>query len=184
MQPENFHDLFILLLIAVITGFVLPALVKSFEIVFTKRVEKQVELRAMQLEILEQLTKVVWEWRFLGKQVCYYGCDYKNKDERFRAAARTYNDKVWKLFTEIKAIKSRSIVWYPKVVPEEIEKLYDYIKRNVDAPMTELMERSSDGKPDVTNHFFQMQADFSNVVSPRIEATIQKIAETIAKAVK
>lgn len=183
MDPENFQDLFTLILVAVITGFVLPALTKSFEIIFSKRVERRMELRKQQLEIIGQLTKVVWEWRFLGKQVCYYGCSYKENEDRFRKAIDAYDEKVWQLFTEIKAIKSQSIVWYPASVPEEIEKLYGYIKLEIDAPMTELIEQSREKELDLTGKFFQLQADFSNKVSPAIEASIKMIAGTIRKAV-
>ena len=182
MTPDNSQNIFILLLVAVITGFVLPALTKTFEIILTRRVAKKTELRDKQLEIIDQLTKAVWEWRFLGKQVCYYGCDYKINEDRFRLAVKNYNERVWEIFTEIKAIKSRSIVWYPEKVPEEIEKLYEYIKSNVDAPMTDLMENSEDEQLDLSNDFYELQADFTNKVSPKIEKHIKIIADTISKA--
>jgi len=182
MSPDNSQHIFTLIIVAVITGFVLPALAKAFEIVFTTRVAKKTELRGKQLEIIEQLTKAVWEWRFLGKQVCYFGCDYKTNENRFRLAITNYNERVWHIFTEIKALKSRSIVWYPELVPVEIEKLYEYIKSKVDAPMTELMEKSVDVNLDLSNECNEMQADFTNKVSPQIEKHIKAIAATISKA--
>lgn len=182
MTQDNLQNIFILLLVAVITGFVLPALTKAFEIIFTRRVEKKTEIRNKQLEIIEQLTKYVWEWRFLGKQVCYYGCDYKINEDRFRLAIKNYNERVWTIFTEIKAIKSRSIVWYPKSVPYEIEKLYEYIKSKVDSPMTELMDKSDDVKLDLSKEFNELQAFFTDNVSPTIEKHLNEIADKISKA--
>ena len=182
MSPDNSENIFILLLVAVITGFVLPSITKAFEIYFNRRVEKQTELRNKQLEILEQLTKLVWEWRFLGKQVSYYGCDYKLKEERFRLSIKNYNERVWSIFTEIKAIKSRSIVWFPQIVPVEIENLYEYIKSEVDAPMTTLMEESENAASDLSQEFYKWQALFTKKVSPRIEKHITAIAETVSKA--
>lgn len=182
MSQDISQNIYILLLIAVITGFLLPALTKAFEVILTSRVAKKTELRNKQLEIIEQLTKAVWEWRFLGKQVCYYGCDYKINEDRFRLAIKNYNERVWAIFTEIKAIKSRSIVWYPPLVPNEIEKLYEFIKRKVDAPMTDLMEKSEDVKSDLSNDFHKLQAYFSQEVSSEIEKHIKVIADTISKA--
>lgn len=182
MTQDNSQNILMLLLVAIITGFVLPALTKAFEIIFTRRVEKKTELRNKQLEIIEQLTKAIWEWRFLGKQVCYYGCSYKVNEDQFRLAIKNYNDRVWTIFTEIKAIKSRSIIWYPELVPNEIEKLYEFIKSDVDSPMTELMEKSEDEKLDLSKDFFKLQKDFTDKVSPEIEKHITEIANTITKA--
>ena len=47
MMQDNSQNIFILLLVAVITGFVLPAITKAFEIVFTRRVDKNTEIRNM-----------------------------------------------------------------------------------------------------------------------------------------
>lgn len=144
--------------------------------------DKKTELRNKQLEIIEHLTKYVWEWRFLGKQVCYYGCNYKINEDRFRLAITNYNERVWSIFTEIKAIKSRSIVWFPELVPKEIEKLYKYIKNKVDSPMTALMEESEIVELDLSEKFDELQSDFTNKVSPRIEMYIKVIADTISKS--
>jgi hypothetical protein len=185
MTADNSQNIFILLLVAVITGFVLPALLKFFEIIFTRRVNKKTEIRNKQLEIIELLTKVVWEWRFLGKQVCYYGCDYKKSkmdEERFRQAISDYNSKVWNIFTDIKAIKSRSIVWFSKSVPLEIESLYEYIKSDVDILLTMLVNDSNKKEADLSDDFYKMQAFFSDEVSPEIEKHIIAIAGTISKS--
>jgi hypothetical protein len=184
MSPDNSQNIFILLLVAVITGFALPALLKGFEIIFTRRVTKNTEIRNKQLEIIEQLTKAVWDWRFLGKQVCYYGCDYKKSafdGERFRQAITDYNSRVWTIFTDIKVIKSKSIVWFPAMVPLEIEALYEYIKSDIDIPLTALMNESSDKKADLSDKFYDMQALFTEAVSPEIEKHIKAIADTISK---
>jgi hypothetical protein len=184
MNADNTHNIFILLLVAVITGFVVPAFLKSFEIIFSRQVEKRTEIRNKQLELIEQLTKTIWEWRFLGKQVCYYGCDYKKskpEEERFREAIGAYNKRVWELFTEIKALKSRSIVWFPESAPAEIEALYDYIKTEIDSPLTELMNESVDNNKDFSKKFFKWQERFSDEVSPQIEKHITAIATTINK---
>lgn len=182
MPQDNSQNILILLLVAVITGFVLPAITKAFEVVFIRRVDKKTELRNKQLEIIEQLTKYLWEWRFLGKQICYYGCAYKINEARFRLAIINYNERVWSIFTEIKAIKSRSIVWFPEFVPKEIEKLYEFIKREVDAPMTVLMEKSENVELDLSKDFYKLQWYFTDKVSPRIEMSIKAIADIISKS--
>jgi hypothetical protein len=179
---DNSQNIFILLIIAVITGFVLPAITKAFEIVFTRQVDRKTEIRNKQLEIVEQLTKYIWEWRFLGKQVCYYGYHYKINRDRFRLAIKNYNERVWSIFTEIKALKSRSIVWFPELVSEEIEKLYEYIKSEVDAPMTELMENSENEELDLTKDFYNFQLFFTEEVSSGIEMHIKIIADKINKS--
>ncbi|UOQ69045.1 hypothetical protein [Hymenobacter volaticus] len=184
MDSSNTQNISTALLIAVVTVFVLPALLKFFEIVFTRGVNRDSEVRNKQLAILEQLTKIVWEWRFLGKQVCYYGCNYKRSfidNERFQKAIVDYDNRVWPLFVEIKAIKSRAIVWYAQSVPEKIEALYEYIKRDIDAPLTSLVAKSQSQENNLSSEFFKMQALFSNEVSPNIETHIVFIADKIKR---
>lgn len=181
MNPDS-QNIFILLLVAVITGFVLPSITKAFEVVFVRRVEKKTELRNKQLEILEQLTKYIWEWRFLGKQVCLYGCNYKSNPERFRLAVKDYNERVWSIFTEIKAIKSRSIVWYSGNVPDEIEALYEFIKTNGDTRLRGLIDKADEVNLDLLTDFFKLQKNFRDEISPAIERHIKNIAEQVSKA--
>lgn len=184
MQPDNSQSIFILLLVAVITGFVLPSLSKTVEIIFSRRVQKQTEIRDKQLEIIEQLTRTIWEWRFLGKQVSYYGCNYKKSaadEERFRLALSDYEKRVWVIFTEIKALKSRSMVWFPASVADEIEQLYEYIKSDVDIPLTTLMVESFNKNANLEKEFFSLQVFFSEEVTPQIELHIKAIAGTIHK---
>jgi hypothetical protein len=185
MPINNTNNIFVLLLIAVITGFLLPTLAKTFEIIFTRRIAKKIDIRNKQLEIIDELTKIIWEWRFLGKQVCYYGCNYVNSVEnavRFQQSILDYEKRVWTIFTEIKAIKSRSMVWYPKQIVDEIEEIYEYIKSDVDVPLSELMFKSANKKLNLEKDFYALQAFFSDEVTPRIEKHIQSIASTISKA--
>ena len=83
---------------------------------------------------------------------------------------------------EIKAIKSRSIVWFPKLVPNEIEELYEFIKSEVDAPMTKFMDESENMELDLTKEFNEFQLYFTEEVSHRIEKHIKVIADTISKS--
>jgi hypothetical protein len=184
MQADQSQNIFILLLIAVITGFLLPTLSKTFEIIFTRKVERQTEIRNRQLEIIEAFTKIIWEWRFLGKQVCYYGCNYKkpvNSDERFRLAISEYEERVWTIFTDIKAIKSKSMVWFEPSVSDEIEELYEYIKSDVDVKLSNLMYQSQTSNSNLENDFIQLSAQFTDEVSSKIEQHIKAIAGTINK---
>src|SRR6266487_4442327 len=182
MNSSTTQNIYNLLLVAVITGFVLPALLKFFDIIFTRKVNRDAEIRNKQLEIIEQLTKVIWEWRFLAKQVFYYGYRYRRSvkdNERFLKAIADYENRVWALFIDIKAIKSRAIVWYPESVATKIEKLYEYIKIKIDAPMTQLLTKSENQENDLSGEFFEWQKKFTEEVSPKIEEYILSIAKNI-----
>ena len=64
----------------------------------------------------------------------------------------------------------------------EIENLYEYIKSEVDAPMTTLMEESDKAASDLSQEFYKWQAFFTKKVSPRIEKHTTTIAETLSRA--
>ena len=184
MNPGTTQSIITLLITAIITGFAVPALLKVFEAIYSRGFKQASEIRTRQLQILEQLTKTVWEWRFLGKQVAYYGCHYKRSaadQERFLKAVADYDSRVWQLFIEIKALKSKAIVWYPESVPEAIENLYEYIKRDIDAPMTTLVTRSQNPDDNVSIDFYKLQRRFTDEVSGRLEERIAFIAGKIRR---
>lgn len=184
MNPGTTQNIVTLLITAIITGFAVPALLKVFEAIYNRGINQANEIRNRQLEIVDQLTKTVWEWRFLGKQVCYYGCQYKRSAvdlERFQKAVADYDNRVWQLFIEIKAIKSKAIVWYSESVPEAIENLYEYIKRDIDAPMTELVSRAQNPDDNVSAEFYKLQRRFTDEVSNRIEERIAFVAGKIKR---
>jgi hypothetical protein len=180
---DNTQNIITLLLVAVISGFALPALLKLFEVISNQKINRIQEIRKMQLEILEQLTRTIWNWRFLAKQICYYG-DYKTSYEKneLNKAIENYDKKVWKLFTEIKAIKSRSFVWFDKYVPKIIEELYNYIK-TIDGEIARLIievNANCNGRA-VSMRFQELEREFTDKVSKEIEKQIDKIAKGIRK---
>ncbi len=163
-----------------IAGFLIPSLLKTYEVIFSKRVDRATELRNNQLKILEDFTKTVWEWRFTYKQVAYDGCSYKSDFSKFEEAVSNYELNVWKHFIEIKILKAKAIIWFKPEVSNDIENLYNYIKTEIDQELTSLILQSKKSSLDLTNSFYNLSEKFSNEVSERLDLIVQKIATNVS----
>ncbi len=168
--------------ILILTGLLVPSVLKWWETYLDRKREKNKEIRDHQLQLAEQLTKATWKWRFLAKQICYYGIDYKKPgsyQERFQKATSDYENEVWTLFTEVKSLKAASMVWFPLHAAEIIEKLYAYIK-GIDSTLTQLVNEANDGI-DHSNDFDEWSEKFTEIVSSEIENHTSQLVSLINK---
>lgn len=76
MESPFSSQIFILLFTAIVSGLMVPSVLKLID----WKLEKQKKARDQQLDFAGKLSKSVWEWRFLAKQVCYYGASYTKSD--------------------------------------------------------------------------------------------------------
>lgn len=178
------EQVYSLLVVGAVSGLLIPSLMRFIDLRLTARAEERKVARACQLELLDRLTKVVWEWRYCAKRVAYYGADLTASEAdrlRYEGSAKEYDTKVWEQFIEIKAIKSASIVWLNDEAATEVEALYSYLKDDIDVHLSELVAQAGD--PDTCREaesgFAQLSERFTNEVSNRIEAQVASMARRI-----
>lgn len=149
----TFSDAFIqqvalLFLGALITGFGVPLVLRTID---SRKLRQQKEFEAdlarqgklleAQSELLDQITKTVWAWRYLAKQVVYYGSN--GDSARYAAASAKYEEAVWEHLDVFRTQTSKARRLVSETAYKRLDELYQYIVHDVDPKVSELAGRET-----------------------------------------
>lgn len=156
LESEFYQKLVLLVATAVISGFLVPFILKQVEEKRSieqrrreARIARQKTLIDAQSELLESISLAIWKWRYAFMRVTYYGG--QDSQEQCDTSWQSYCDNVWELLNNIRYQVSRS-KWL--VSDRQFEKLLDFycliIKldkrlfsiRSMSDPVTRAMELS------------------------------------------
>lgn len=180
-MSENVNEQIVMLIAtALISGLLVPPIAKIIDNVIQRNSDVKKQFRERQIELLDRLTKTIWTWRFLAKEVPYHGFQ-KTKSEHSKKiypdAVKKYHEEIWNLLIEIKRIKSEVLVWFSVAKADEVEKLYNEIRER-DKEIEKLIIKNETGE-DCSAEFLTLSNGFSKNVSPLIDDCIKRIAEAM-----
>lgn len=137
----------LLVLGALITGFGVPyvlRLIDARKMREQKKLEaelaRQCKLLDAQSALLDEITKLVWAWRYLAKQVVYYGS--RGDNDRYMAAKTKYEDGVWGLLDGLRTQISKARRLVSESAFERLNDLYGYVVHDVDLKVSDLACRA------------------------------------------
>lgn len=175
------QNLTLLLLTALISGLGIPYLLKVVE---DRKLRKQKQFEAdlarqgklidAQSKLLDDLTQILWKWRYLAKSVVYYRS--RSDKERYDAARKQYEDNVWNLLNEFRTEISRSRRLVSEGAFQNLNSLYDYVVHDLDLKISNLI---SEDTPDVPEDFRKMADRFSEEVSKRLDEALNDLASEL-----
>ncbi len=97
----------------VLTGFFIPLILKRIDERKAKEqktreamLNRQAKMIDAQSQLLETISKLLWDWRYLIMKVTYYGGMYT--EEHFKAAKIDYDTNLWSILNQIRYQTSRS----------------------------------------------------------------------------
>ncbi|MCA1814944.1 MAG: hypothetical protein LC746_00790 [Acidobacteria bacterium] len=93
----------LLLLTAGLTGLLAPWVLKRVE----ERRLRRGKIIEAQSKLLDDLSALLWGWRYMTVKVTYYAV--KGDAERYAAARKDYDEKVWEVFNDMRRQISLSI---------------------------------------------------------------------------
>jgi hypothetical protein len=127
---QDFIEKSILLVVTgLLSGFLIPFVLKKIDEQKAKEqrakeaiLNRQAKLIDAQAQLLETVSKLLWDWRYLIIKVTYYGgiCT----DERFNAAKKDYDATVWNILNQIRYQTSRSRSLISEEVYKELLEFY------------------------------------------------------------
>jgi hypothetical protein len=110
---DFWEKLALLLSAAALSGLLAPLVLKQFEMrrtaeqkVREAQLARQAKLIDAQSALLDDLSRVLWEWRYAAMRVTYYGG--LGDQERCTEANAAYGDVVWGLLSQIRFHTSRA----------------------------------------------------------------------------
>ncbi len=185
LTPDLFEKVFLLLLTALISGWGIPRLLKRIQErklreqkLFEADLAWQAKIIEAQSRLLDDLSQLLWRWRYLAKKVVYYGAEQNR--ERFLLAGKQYEEGVWDILHtfRIQISRSRRLVSEPAF--RRLDALYDYVVRDLDVAITAAIR---DGGV-AGDHLDPLAHRFSEEVTQRLDAALDDLASEVKLKVK
>ena len=147
MSQSFIQQVTLLILTALITGFGVPYVLRLIDArkmreqkKFEAELARQDKLLNAQSALLDEITRLVWAWRYLAKQVVYYGS--RGDNDRYMAAKARYEDDVWGLLNGLRTQISKARRLVSEAAFERLNELYGYVVYDVDLKVSDLTGRS------------------------------------------
>jgi len=179
------ENIILLLLTALVTGFGIPYVLKRIEerkLLEQKKFEtdlaRESKIVEAQSNLLEDLTQILWKWRYLAKKVVYYASG-KNK-ELYQVAKTEYDAKVWDVLDEFRVVISRSRRLVSEAAYKNLCSLYEYVVHDLDREVSNIIEMD---EPNI-NRALILGNRFSTEVSQKLDDEIDTIADEMDLKVK
>lgn len=184
LTPDLFEKVFLLLLTALISGWGIPRLLKRIEErklreqkLFEAELARQAKIIEAQSRLLDDLSQLLWRWRYLAKKVVYYGAERDR--ERFLLAGKQYEEGVWDILHDFRIQISRSRRLVSEPAFQRLDALYDYVVRDLDVAVTAAIRGGVAGDLlDPLTH------RFSGEVTQRLDAALDDLASELKLKVK
>lgn len=174
------ENIVLLVLTALITGFGIPWVLKRIEerkLREQKRFEadlaRQGKIIDAQSKLLDDLSQLLWKWRYLAKKVVYYGA--QENSERYDLARRQYDENVWDILNEFRAEISRSRRLVSERAYERLDSLYNYVVHDIDVKISDII--GQDGLDVKTSR--EMADRFSVEVSKKLDDALDDLASEL-----
>lgn len=181
------EKIILLLLTAAITGFGIPYILKRIEErklreqkKFEADLSRQEKIIDAQSKLLDDLSQLLWKWRYLAKKVVYYGALGKTERERYDLARKQYDESSWDILQEFRSVISRSRRLVSEHAYERLNSLYDYIVGDIDQKVSQMIREV---EPD-SKESGDMADRFSKEVSRKLDDAINDLASELKLKVK
>lgn len=174
------EKIILLVLTALITGFGIPYVLKRVE---ERRLREQKKFEAdlvrqgkiieAQSQLLDDLSQLLWKWRYLAKKVVYYGA--QENMERYDLARKQYDESVWDILNEFRAEISRSRRLVSEHAYKRLDSLYNYVVHDIDVKMSDIIrtdELDSEKSREIAERF-------SVEVSKKLDDAIDDLASEL-----
>ena len=180
MEPPLIDKVLLLLLTALISGLGIPWVLKLIDerksrerARFEAQLARQTKVLEAQASLLENLSQVLWKWRYLAKKVVYYGAH--DRADHYARATKEYGEAVWDLLNDFRVQISKARWLVSQDAYGRLDALYDYVVHDVDVVVTEAA-RSAVPNPAICQ---PLAHRFSAEVTQRLDDAMDQLASAL-----
>jgi F0F1-type ATP synthase membrane subunit b/b' len=163
------EQIILLALTALISGIVIPYIFKNID----ERKLRQGKIIEAQAKLLDDLSQLLWKWRYLAKQVVYYGV--QENHERYDHAKKQYDEGVWEILEAFRVEISKSRRLVSEASYEKLDSFYKYIVGDIDIRVSGVI-RETELNVDECREIATL---FSHEVSQRIDDAMDDLASEV-----
>jgi hypothetical protein len=166
------EKLILLAVAAVVTGLGVPWVLKRAE----EKKLREGKIIEAQSQLLDDLSRILWKWRYLAKKVTYYASEANS--EKFEIARKEYDEDVWDLLNELRVQASRSRRLASEKAYRKLLDFYAYVVHDVDLQISALAKRD-ELDPATLEQATLLSQRFTNEVSNNIDEIIDELASEL-----
>ena len=165
-----------LLLTAALTGFLVPYILKKID----ERKARQSKIIEAQSKFLDDITQMLWKWRYMSIRVVYYAAP--NNREQYNVARKEYEENIWEVFNQIRREISISRRLVSEKAYRELLALYAFMveldKQISFLPVTDQLNES------MTKRAAELNEHIYSDVTSKIDEVIDYLASELHLKVK
>ena len=185
MDKAFLQKIILIILTALISGFGIPYVLKIIEErklreqrKFEADLARQGKIIEAQSKLLDDLSQLLWKWRYLAKKVVYYGA--LEDTERYQLARKQYEENVWDILNELRAEISRSRRLISEHAYAELNSLYEYVVHDIDVKISNIIHADN---LDIKKSE-EIAERFTSEVSTRLDEALDDLASEVNLKVK
>ena len=110
---EFIQNVIVLLITALLSGFLIPYILKMVDDSKSQRrkiteaeLQRQEKIIEAQSKLLDDITRLLWQWRYLSIKLTYYGG--QNQGDSYTQARQQYDVNVWDILNALRTEISRA----------------------------------------------------------------------------
>lgn len=110
---EFIQSVIVLLITALLSGFLIPYILKMVDDSKSQRqkiteaeLQRQEKIIEAQSKLLDDITRLLWQWRYLSIKLTYYGG--QNQGDNYAQARQQYDVTVWDILNALRTEISRA----------------------------------------------------------------------------
>jgi hypothetical protein len=150
LNQDFLEKIAILLLTALLTGFLVPYVLKRVDEaksvqqkIFEADIARQAKIIEAQSKFLDDITETLWNWRYLSMKVAYYGMG--DHGPSYAAARKDYDLQIWDVLNRLRNQINKSRRLASEEAYKMLVSLYDRIVE-IDAQLTQAASESPSPK--------------------------------------
>ncbi|HEX8493452.1 MAG TPA: hypothetical protein VF658_11460 [Pyrinomonadaceae bacterium] len=181
------------LLLLVAAGFLIPIVLKTIDYlrsiqekkndeqrdkarkIFEAELARQNTILDAQSKFLDEISKILWKWRYMTLKVVYYGKKV-NQKEKYRQAKAEFDKGIWDVFNQMRYEISRSRRLISEQAYNNLLELYEDLQ-DIDNKISKLVETKFDA--DSINEYRELYRQRISHVSVTIDKTLNDLAREL-----
>jgi hypothetical protein len=148
---------------------------------FEAELARQGKIIEAQSKLLDDLSQLLWRWRYIAKKLAYYGA--AQYEERYDIAKKEYDENVWDLLNQLRIEISKSRRLVSEQAYKDLSELYQYIA-SIDGEIYDFLIKKGGLDQGVAEKAYALSDHITSEATERIDDTIDSLASELKLKVK
>lgn len=131
-SQDLIEKIIILIITAVLTGLIVPYISKKMDEMkaksqksFEADIARQDKIIEAQSRLIDDISRILWQWRYLSIKVAYYGSSDNN--EKYDMIKKEYDESIWNILNQFRNEITKARMLASDDSYQKLLNFYEYI---------------------------------------------------------